>query len=248
MNREAIFESWIPPGGVWSPWARPILFAQMPEAEGTRSGGEPWRGLDVSRVPEGGDKVVVVVDLPGEESVWTGLALAGRGYRPVPLYNACTGPHEVIDQGPIIQALRAGAGYLAGLQLADAAPAFLLDARRMSPAREVRPGDFDNRWQVFAEDFTSAAFLTRRGFQRAVLLVRGRREPAEDLAHVLHRWQDAGMSIEILDLTAGAAPVPINVARPRWYRAAWQRALAILGLRRGYRGGFGAVVPTPRHG
>ena len=39
---------------------------------------------------------------------------------------------------PIIDVLRAGAAYLASLALADAPPAFLLDRRRMSPARSRR--------------------------------------------------------------------------------------------------------------
>jgi hypothetical protein len=38
------------------------------------------------------------------------------------------------------------------------------------------------------------------------------------------------------------------VAAPPWYRAAWHRALAVLGLRRGGHGGFGGLVPRPGHG
>jgi hypothetical protein len=248
MQREALFEIWVPPGGLWSLWARPILFAQMPEAGSGPAGGEPWRALDVGWAPGAGEQTVLVVDLPGEESVRMGLALAGRGYRPVPLYNACTGPHEVIDQGPIIEALRAGAGYLAAQALTDAAPAFLLDARRMSPAREIRPRAFDNRWKVFPQDFPSAGFLTGRGFTRALLIQRGRTHPQEDLAHALCRWQDAGMALAAKDVAGGARPGPITVDRPAWYRSAWQRVLAVLGLRRGPRGGFGGVVPEPSHG
>jgi hypothetical protein len=248
MNREAIFENWIPPAGVWSLWARPVLFAQMPEVVSPPAGGEPWRDLDVSWAPDVAEKVVVVVDLPGAESVWMGLALAGRGYRPVPLYNACTGEYEVIDQRPILEALRAGAGYLGGLAPCDAAPAFLLDSRRKGLGRPVQPGVFDNRWQVFPQDFPSATFLLERGFGRAILVGRDWREPAEDLAHVLRRWQDAGMRIEGVDVSKGAEPAPIAVGRPPWYRTAWQRALAILGLRRASGGGFGSVVPRPRQG
>jgi hypothetical protein len=29
MNREAIYEAWVPQAGVWSLWARPVLFGQM---------------------------------------------------------------------------------------------------------------------------------------------------------------------------------------------------------------------------
>jgi hypothetical protein len=262
MNREAIFEIWAPPGGEWSLWARPILFAQMPDTGGGPAsaepgrvpglywapGREPWNVLDVAWAPGTSERVVLVVDLPGEESVRTGLALAGRGYRPVPLYNACTGPHEVIDQRSIIAALQAGAGYLASQALTDAAPALLLDAMRMSPAQEIRPGVFDNRWQVFPQDFPSAAFLMRRGFTRALLVQRSRLEPQEDMEHVLLRWQEAGMVVEAKDVARATVPASITIARPQWYRAAWQRVLAILHLRRGLRGGFGGEVPSPRHG
>jgi hypothetical protein len=35
-NKEFIFESWAPPGGIWSDWAKPVLFAfighTLPEA------------------------------------------------------------------------------------------------------------------------------------------------------------------------------------------------------------------------
>src|SRR5262245_17267457 len=225
MSPEAIFECWAPPAGEWSLWARPILFAQMlaaskpaglwppwvrptlfaqtPPAASQPAAGPARRAIDVSWAPTTGD-TVVVVDLPGEESVLTGLALAGGGFRPVPLFNGCTGPSEVIDQGPIIEALRAGAPYLAGLPLEGAPPAFLLDSRREGPAWRLPPGSFDNRWKVFPQDFPSAAFLTGRGLRRAVMVHRDRLEPAEDLAHVLRRWQDAGLVIEALDVARDA--------------------------------------------
>jgi hypothetical protein len=243
MSPETVFECWVPAGGAWSLWARPVLFAQMRCAEGG-SEEASWLTLDVSWAPPAGT-AVLVIDLPGQESVLTGLALAGRGYRPVPSYNVCTGPNEAIDQGPILRGLCAGAPYLAGLALAaDAPPAFLLDARRLSPAREIRPGVFDNRWKVFPQDFPSGRLLAGR-FTRVVLVQRGRRQPSEDLAHVLRRWQEAGLAIEAKDVADAAPPAPLAVDRPAWYRRAWYRAVTALGLRRCGRGGFGGVVPEP---
>jgi hypothetical protein len=248
MEREAIFAAWAPPDGVWSLWARPVLFGQMPSTTSDPPLNLSWQAIDVSWAPGVGEKVVLIVDLPGKESVQTGLALAGRGYRPVPLYNGCTGPAEVINQGPIIEALRAGTEYLASLPLADAPPAFLLDALRMSPSRQIRPRDFDNRWKVFPQDFPSAAFLTWRGFLRAVLLQRGRKEPREDLALVLRRWQEAGITIEAKDVAEQAPPALIRVAPPPWYRRLWLRVLEFLGLDPRPSKGFGSVVPEPHQG
>ena len=164
----------------------------------------------------------------------------------MPLYNACCGIHEVINQGPIISAILAGNAYLADLSLtADAPPVFLLDANRMRPARLLAPGAFDNRWQVFPQDFPSAAFLAENGFIRVVLLTRNELNPAEDLSHVLRRWQDAGIGIELKDVANGGAPMPIRVDRPPWYRSVWHRLMAIVGLRPAWQGGFGSEIPKP---
>jgi hypothetical protein len=241
-----MFETWAPPDDAWSLWTRPILFAQMAQAKWESAEGEPWRSLDLSWAPAPGAGAAVVVDLPGEEAVWTGLALAGRGYRPVPLFNACTGPGEVVSQGRIMAALRAGAAYLAGLPLTGAPPAFLLDAQRAGPpGYRARPLDFDNRYAIFPQDFPSATFLQGRGIRQVVLAVRGGPQVREDLAHVLRRWQDAGLALHVKDLASAAPPSPLRVDRPPWYRWAWQRLQTILGLRRCPQGGFGAQVPRP---
>ena len=62
-------------------------------------------------------------------------------------------------------------------------------------------------------------------------------QPREDLAHVLFRWQEAGLRIR------GRGGREIRVERPPRYRALWYRALATLGLRRNDTGGFGSLVP-----
>jgi hypothetical protein len=247
MNREEIYECWVPSTSEWSLWARPVLFAQMGDSITMHPSGDTWSSLDVSWAPGIDANVAVVVDLPGQESVQTGLALAGRGFRPVPLYNACTGQYEVIDQFQIIKLLSNGAGYLATLKLTDARPVFLLDSRRMSPAK-VQPKDFDNRWKVFPQDFPSAAFLQSYGITGALLVQRGGNKPAEDLAHILRRWQDAGIAIGAVDLSGASTPSPIVVERPINYRSPWHRVLEMVGLRRNPQGGIGEVVPEPSHG
>ena len=90
MNKEEIFEVWAPTDSRWSRWAKAVLFAHMngPVVEGTMT----ENSLDVSWAPRVHENTVVVLDLPGTEGVATSLALAAKGYRPVPLYNAVPGP------------------------------------------------------------------------------------------------------------------------------------------------------------
>ena len=106
MNPETVFQTWVPAEGVWSLWARPILFAQMQQRDYRRHASTPftdpdnealqhaiipegtpaprtdaWRNIDVSWAGQAGEGVLFVVDLPGAESASMGLALAGAGYR-----------------------------------------------------------------------------------------------------------------------------------------------------------------------
>ena len=73
-------------------------------------------------------------------------------------------------------------------------------------------------------------------------------QPQEDLAHILLRWQEAGIAVESKSARFGEVPVPIRVTRPYRFRAAWYRALAVLGLRRNDAGGFGGYPPPSSSG
>lgn len=254
MTNEDCFEAWAPTGAVWSPWAKPVLFAEptglnIGSSARTAPTGTPPQTVTPVTVrdllwlapPDG--RTALVIDLPGAESVATGLALARRGYRPVPLYNTSSGPASAIDSGIIARQLEAGAASLPGFGLrADAPPAFLLDAQRMTPSMLPGPGTFDNRWVVFPQDFPSGNYLRSKGVDVALLL-HGEAGLQDDLAHVLLRWQQAGIRIEAAGPDAAAAPRAMVVKPPRLFRRAWYRALTIAGLRRNNAGGFGAAIP-----
>jgi hypothetical protein len=254
MNNQEIHSIWAPDTSVWSTWAKPVLFAYLDS-----TGYEfpvPGSMVDVSWSPSPGEKVGLVLDLPGAEGVAVGVALAERGYRPVPLYNALPmpvgrylsdplsgGEISAVNVFPIINALRNGAEQLAELNLpADAPPVFLLDANRQGAGRKMLPGDFDNRSISFTTDFPSANFLIAHGVQRVMLVQRTDLEPKSDLAHSLRRWQDGGIKLERLRLDPPSRPEPFQVGRPPWYGVMFQRALASLGVRRSGTGGFGAWI------
>jgi hypothetical protein len=206
-------------------------------------------------------QAALVIDLPGPDGIWIGLALAGRGFRPVPLFNAIPDPRTpmpsslntnataVVDVNPILAALQTAALPLQNLTLApNAPPAFLLDANRRGAGQALTPGRFDNRSISFTTDFPSATFLAARGIRQAVLIQASTDHPQPDLAHTLRRWQDAGISIVSKRLDSPGAPVPIVVEKPSTFGRLWQRALAVMGLRRYGLGGFGGVIPIPSAG
>jgi hypothetical protein len=146
----------------------------------------------------------------------------------------------------LVKWLRAGAAYLARAGLRpDAPPAFLLDVDRTR--RLAGPGDYDNRWVVLPQDFPSATFLLSRKIREVVLVQRGTGAPRDDLAHVLRRWQEAGVRLSRLDLDTSRSE-PLDVPRPSAFRVAWYGLIALLGLRRSNVGGFGAMVPEQTSG
>jgi hypothetical protein len=248
MQRETVFEAWAPGNGAWSLWARPVLFWEMLDTCDMPAE-QPWQNISINWAPPASENAVLILDLPGEEGVHLGLALAACGYRPVPLYNGCTGPSELIDHGPLLRALRAGAAYLAALRLpAGAPPAFLLDSRRRGLPRALRPHMLDNRWKVFPEDLPSEQLLQRRGVRRVMLIQRGRCDPQDDLARVLRYWQEAAITLEAKDVAEPNPPRLLFVPPIAWYRQWWYGLLSLLGLQRSPRDGFGYIVPEPTHG
>jgi len=256
---EAIYTVWAPADSIWSPWVMPTPFVDLvclPIADEEK--------FDALAALAGAQELerdlAIVADLPGAESVRYGLALATRGYRPVPLFNGSPVPtlfptagslfsermkhghasRSVIDMEELLRALCAGATVLPDVRLgANAPPVFLLDAMRMKGHRAANRELFDNRWKVFAQDFPSAKFLKEHGIRRVLLVQNSGGQPQEDLAHVLLRWQEAGVKILSSDRKDLARATTIRVSRPSGFRRSWHRGLALLGLRRNNAGGFG---------
>jgi hypothetical protein len=272
MEKEKVFEAWAPRGGVWSPWAKPVLFSFLPRplsgpappaappTEAIRAPDERLaRAPDAPRphfptqgMPPPEEGQALVVEMPGPLAVMAGLAVAEMGYRPVPLFNACPPPWAeggvgfapaAVDVDSILAALMRGAERLRALALpADAPPAFLVDSDRQAPRIPFRPGVFDNRSVLFPTDFPSAAFLTSHGIQGAVLL-RPREQPvAWDLARALRPWRSAGLPLREWCLDQPGTPAPLALPR-LWFLTEWGKRLwALLSLRPNPMGGYGGLV------
>jgi hypothetical protein len=245
MSCAEIWEAWAPADVLWSQWAKPVLIAQLAEIASAAGARLDWQSLDLSALPRSSDRTALVVELPGALSISYGLALAKRGFRPVPLFNGCVGRAAVVPTEPLQAAMVTGAMELQEMTIDSAAPpAFLLDAHRLRAAGSVRPGQFDNRWMTFPQDFPSGALLKSQLIESVVLL-QDEEAVDDDLAHVLLRWKESGVRIMLQNRGAMSKPRPLNVLRPPRYRALWHRALAALGLRRNSAGGFGSLIPEP---
>jgi hypothetical protein len=246
MDMQQLFETWAPPDSVWSRWAKPALFTNTV----TGMPSPPAAPREETRLRALADSsTAFVLDLPGAGSVELGLALARAGYRPVPLFNTADHPAAVVSVRPILDQLRAGAEEISRLPPRPGEPpAFLLDSGRGDGL--PGPGRFDNRWLVFPQDFPSATFLLSQGIRRVTLLQARTPadQPKEDLAHVLRRWQEAGVEIHLQDPAADQPPKPLTVQRPSRFRGLAYRALAVFGLKRNSAGGFGSVIPIAAAG
>ena len=240
MTPDETFALWAPPESIWSRWVKPVVFAHLtvPPAEAPICPSPPLGWPERAEMDN-----AIVVDLPGPSSVAAGLALAERGYRPVPLFNAVPGPpaDSSVDVWPIVFEIVRGAGRLAAARLPPAAPpAFLLDKNRQL-RRIGGESLFDNRSVSFPTDFPSARFLAGAGIRRAVLLQEFATRPELDLAHTLREWQRGGIALAEVSLDS-RAPAPLSVGRPSLLGWVWFRALTLLRLRPNPLGGYGGWV------
>ncbi|MDR2462515.1 MAG: hypothetical protein LBD30_01895 [Verrucomicrobiales bacterium] len=250
-----LYEMWTPEDSPWSPWVKPALFAG---GEKFHDPGPPADAQNFTRddtlpaVPPAwsAPQNALVVDLPADAAMAAAAQLARAGYRPLLLMNTSYGAREVVDTRGVLRALKPVAEWMERANLSPSAPpAFLLDAHRNKDGGlAVKPGDYDNRWLVFPQDFPSAEFLQDRGVGKILLYHAGRRVPADDLAHVMLRWQEAGLSVSVLNVAKEQSPQPLTVSAPPSYRSWLYRLLVMLKLRRNSAGGFGATVPMPSSG
>lgn len=247
MNARELFEAWAPPECVWSPWAKPVLFAHM-ERERLVAPDHPLHAdPDVSWAPPAGN-TAIVVDLPGEAGVHMGAALAGRGYRPVPLYNTTPGPPPVVlDVRPIMWALHATVEKVLNAPLApNAPPAFLLDTLRLRRERRTE-GAYDNRWGVFQQDFPSGTFMASQRISE-VLLLSPHGGVGVDIGRVLSVWNKQGLQMKARSSMGTSSIEPLTPRKVLSWRLAGLFAMMALGLRRNSTGGFGSRIPVHSSG
>lgn len=259
MKKEEVFLAWAPQESIWSTWVLPVPFAQLNCSGFSGVAATPTEDLPdclKERVREG---QAFVLDVSGADAIMYGIVLAGMGVRPVPVIDGSPGagefhfdrgsepstapawnPNVVVEMKELLRGLCEGAAALLQINLLpNAMPCFLLDSKRMSGHNVLTDSSYDNRWQAFPQDFPSAKFLLEHGVTRVLLVQEKKGQPQEDLAHVLLRWQEGGVAIEAAGTMDGSSPEEIEIAKPSRFRRIWYRALAILGLRRSWSGGFG---------
>jgi hypothetical protein len=251
VERDETYEAWAPPDGIWTPWAKPVLFAHVDAVQPAAPVVPTWVREELFLLDPGATDYranaraplpAVVVDLPGVEGVAAGIALARLGFRPVPLYTAIPGAEALVPMFPVVRALLGSATELRQRRLpANAPPAFLLDSRRAGEGVFVRGGVFDNRSYAFPGDFPSAARLRDAGIGRVILVQTGQPAPREDITATLASWQGAGLPLAVVLADAPDSARPLHVRLP-WFGAAiaaWWNRLRLRGDR---QHGFGRYV------
>ena len=137
----------------------------------------------------------IIIDLPGNDSIEEGIALARMGYRPVPIFNGTdeqAGAIATVDNNCIKLGLIKGALELEKIKISDnAPPAFLLDTNRMNRYK-MDFSVFDNSWDIYAQDMPSAEYFLQNGIKK--MIIRGEKIQ-KDLKKILYKFQEKGMEI-----------------------------------------------------
>ncbi|MCL2820743.1 MAG: hypothetical protein FWD38_07925 [Oscillospiraceae bacterium] len=223
-GREA-FEIWAQPDSKWSSWVRPVAFI-MPECGGEcREESNHTIGIDIPDIlyiDEFAADTAIFVDRCGYSGINEGLALAGLGWCPVPLYNGTneqSGAMALVDNHGIENALIWGAGVLNTLSLKDdapslkkdAPPAFLLDSNRR---HRYKPdvSVYDNSWDLYNQDIPSPEYFTANGIDKIII---SGEKIHKDLRVIFHDFQKKGIRFFFTD--GYGKPEEVRIRKPLWW-------------------------------
>ena len=193
VGRE-IFNIWAPNSAKWIQWVRPVPFVAI---------NEDFRTYDICdfTIPnityssELDSNTAIIVDLPDDEGIKEGIALAKIGFRPIPVYNG-TEPQEgvmaTVDNNVVEYGLIKGAAELRKLSIAnDAPPAFLLDSNRMNRYK-MNDSIFDNSWDIYPQDLPSAKYFLENNIDKIIVVGE---KFQKDLKKILYKFQKEGLKI-----------------------------------------------------
>ena len=128
-----------------------------------------------------------------------GLALAEKGYRPIPVYNGIEeqeGARATTDNQSIDTVLFYGAKELEKIQIPDdAPPAFLMDTNRLQRYK-MDDSIFDNSWDLYPQDIPSAKYFLAQGIDKILIIGN---QVSRDLKKILYDFQKKGLQIYLSD-------------------------------------------------
>ena len=211
MNAKEVYKVWARPS-IWSGWVRPVPFIDVDKDY------KPDAILDFT-IPEiyyvdsYQQNEAIFIDIDGPSSIKEGIALAQKGYRPIPIFNG-TNPlpqsDTNVDNRLLMPYLIYGAEKLKSIAISeDASPVFLLDSNRLNRYRTNR-SLFDASWDIYPQDIPSCKFL--QSHQISKIIIRGTKV-SKDLEKVLYPYQQKGMKIFFTN--GFEKPVPIQLKKPR---------------------------------
>jgi hypothetical protein len=211
-NSRAIYERWMAAAGPWAGFVRAVPLVALARGVISAPTAAPPApvalGATLARAGSqegwlGRPDVLLLLDLPGAVGVGIVAALAQSGVRPVLLLFQWPAPGAVLPVDDLLAAL-----------LRDAPPpvtsgdgpnatqyAFVLERERTGPAGALDlPRRFDNRYELGAIDFPSAARLAAGGIAAVVACRLSSAPPAADLGTYLDGLEAAGVPLRRLAL------------------------------------------------
>ena len=194
MTGKDVYKIWTPVKAKWVDWVRPVPFALINDEFKSYEIGD-FIIPTIDYIQKSISGTAIIVDLPGNDSIKEGLALAKLGFRPIPIYNGTEtqeGAMPTVDNHSIVIGLVKGALELQKMNLSNnAMPAFLLDSNRMNRYK-MDFSVFDNSWDIYAQDMPSAEYFLQNGIKK--IIIRGEKIQ-KDLKKILYKFQEKGMEI-----------------------------------------------------
>ena len=202
MNGLEIYKVYAPENTKWTKWVRVVPFVAI--STYSREPAKSWSIPVVNFIKEYDEKTAIFVDLPNQQSIEMGIALAKLGYRPIPIFNGTT--EQINSQATtnnylIESALINGSEELKRIMLeSNANPAFLLDSLRTNTYRS-KESIFDNSWDLYGQDIPSAEYFKENGITKIIVVGN---KIQRDLRKIFFKFQKLGIE---LYLTNGYLPI-----------------------------------------
>ncbi len=197
MTGKEIYKIYAPYGAKWIEWVRPVPFVAIDTYN--RKPLSNWTNRKAMCIKQYKNDTAIFIDLPGTESIETGISLAQIGYRPIPLFN---GTDEQInlqattDTYLIERCLINGSERMKKITLNNNAnPAFLLDSLRTNRYRS-KISIFDNSWDLYKQDIPTPKCFKENGINKIIVIGN---KIQRDLRKIFFEFQNEGIEIFLTD-------------------------------------------------